>query len=79
MKQHLEIKHFYGTSDEAVTNQVWISLIAFCLLALVKLETKVEHRLLHLARWLTMLLWQPCRTWILRLKKKPNRTKESFA
>ncbi|KQN98979.1 hypothetical protein ASF12_19540 [Paenibacillus sp. Leaf72] len=56
MKQHLQIKHFYGTSEHAVTNQIWITLIAFCLLVLVKLETKVKHSLLQLTRWLTKLL-----------------------
>jgi len=74
MKQHLQIKHLYGTSEEAVTNQVWIALIAFCLLTLVKLETRVEHSLLQLTRWLTKLLWQPCSQWIMQLKKKPSRT-----
>jgi IS4 transposase len=29
MKQHLRIKRFYGTSDQAVQNQIWIALIAF--------------------------------------------------
>ncbi|MFD0717715.1 IS4 family transposase [Paenibacillus sp. GCM10027626] len=74
MKQHLQIKHLYGTSERAVCNQVWISLIAFCLLALVKLETKVEHSLLQLTRWLTKLLWQPSGRWMKQLKKKPSRT-----
>lgn len=74
MKQHLQIKHFYGTSEQAVMNQIWIALIAFCLLALVRLETKVKHSLLQLSRWLTKLLWQPCGQWIWQLKKKPSRT-----
>lgn len=74
MKQHLQIKHLYGTSEQAVTNQIWIALIAFCLLVLVKLETKVKHSLLQLTRWLTNLLWQPCGRWIRQLKKKPSRT-----
>lgn len=74
MKQHLQIKHLYGTSDHAVHNQIWIALIAFCLLALVKLETKTRHSLLQLTRWLTKLLWQPCSHWVMQLKKKPSRT-----
>jgi hypothetical protein len=73
MKQHLQIKHLYGTSEHAVYNQIWISLIAFCLLALVKLDMKVNHSLLQLTRWLTKLLWQPCNQWIMRLKRKPSR------
>lgn len=49
MKQHLRIKHFHGQSERAVHNQIWIALIAFCLLLLVKLETKVDHSLLQLS------------------------------
>lgn len=36
MKQHIKIKSFYGTSENAVMNQVWMALIAYCLLTLVK-------------------------------------------
>ncbi|MGG2198117.1 MULTISPECIES: IS4 family transposase [Paenibacillus] len=36
MKQHVRIKSFYGTSEKAVMNQVWIALIAFCLLVMIK-------------------------------------------
>lgn len=56
MKQHLQIKHLYGTSEHLVYSQVWIALIAFYLLVLVKLETKVGHSLSQLTRWLTKLL-----------------------
>ena len=73
MKQHLRIKHFHGQSDRAVHNQIWIALIAFCLLLLVKLETKVDHSLLQLSRWLTKLLWQPYAQWLKRMKQKPSR------
>ncbi|NIK78357.1 IS4 transposase [Paenibacillus castaneae] len=73
MKQHLRIKHFHGQSDRAVHNQIWIALIAFCLLFLVKLEAKVDHSLLQLSRWLTKLLWQPYTQWLERMKQKPSR------
>ncbi|QKS45216.1 IS4 family transposase [Paenibacillus cellulosilyticus] len=73
MKQHLRIKHFHGQSDRAVYNQIWIALIAFCLLLLVKLETKVNHSLLQLSRWLTKLMWQPYAEWLQRMKQKPSR------
>lgn len=32
MKQHVKIKWFYGTSENAVWNQVYLALIAYCLL-----------------------------------------------
>ncbi|MDQ8738388.1 IS4 family transposase [Paenibacillus sp. LHD-38] len=74
MKQHLQIKWFYGTSERAVHNQVWIALIAFCLLALIKLNIKAGHSLLQLSRWLKTLLWRPYSEWIERIKRQPSRT-----
>lgn len=74
MKQHLRIKHFHGQSDRAVHNQIWIALIAFCLVLLVKLETRVNHSLLQLTRWLTKFLWLPYAEWLIRMKQKPSRT-----
>lgn len=42
MKQHLRVKQFYGTSDQSVYNQLWIALIAFCLLVLIKQESDIQ-------------------------------------
>jgi IS4 transposase len=39
LKQHVRIKQFYGMSETAVQNQIYIALIMFCLLVLVQLET----------------------------------------
>ena len=36
MKQHLRIKEFYGTSENAVKIQLYTALTAYCLVALVK-------------------------------------------
>ncbi len=73
MKQHLRLKRFYGTSEEAVQNQVWIALIAFCLLALTKREVEATHSLLQLSRWLKALLWKPYAQWLNRIKRLPSR------
>ena len=35
LKQHLKIKHFYGTSLNAVKIQVYVAIITFCLVAIV--------------------------------------------
>src|SRR5699024_4521880 len=40
LKQHVNIQHFYGTSENAVLNQIYIALIAYCLHVLIQLETK---------------------------------------
>lgn len=73
MKQHVRIKSFYGTSEQAVMNQVWIALIAFCLLVLVKMETGTKHSLLELYRWLKTLLWDSAEAWLQRIHRKPTR------
>jgi IS4 transposase len=38
IKQHLRIKSFYGTSDNAVRIQVWIAISTYVLVAIVKKE-----------------------------------------
>jgi len=42
IKQHLRIKHFYGTSDNAVKTQIWISICVYGLVAIVKKATGVR-------------------------------------
>jgi hypothetical protein len=74
MKQHVKIKNFYGTSDNAVRNQVFLALIAYCLLLLVKLEKNSQHSLLQISRWLKVFLWQTFEQWIGRMDYQSNRT-----
>ena len=42
LKQHLKIKHFYGTSLNAVKIQVHVAIITFCLVAIVQHDMKLE-------------------------------------
>jgi hypothetical protein len=74
MKQHVRIKTFYGTSEQAVMNQIWIALIAFCLLVLLKMETGTKRSLLELYRWLKVLLWDSAKKWLDRIHYKPVRS-----
>ncbi|NHN35661.1 IS4 family transposase [Paenibacillus agricola] len=74
MKQHVRIKTFYGTSERAVMNQVWMALIAFCLLVLMKMETGTKSSLLELCRWLKVLLWKSEADWLARIHYKPLRS-----
>ena len=41
IKQHLHIKSFYGTSENAIYLQIWIAICTYLLLAYAK---KVMHR-----------------------------------
>ena len=43
IKQHLKIKAFWGTSENAVRIQVYSAIIAYCLVAIVGSYLKVEH------------------------------------
>lgn len=42
MKQHLRIKEFYGTSENAVQIQIYAALSAYCLVAIVEHEMQLE-------------------------------------
>lgn len=70
LKQHVRIKTFYGMSEEAVQNQIFAALIAYCLLVLVQLETEAKQSLLQLNRWLKGLLWDPAYKWFHRIQWK---------
>jgi IS4 transposase len=59
LKQHVRIKTFYGMSETAVHNQIYIALITYCLLVLIQLETSAKQSLLQLKRWLQVMLWKP--------------------
>ena len=45
IKQHLRIKAFYGTSDNAVRTQVWTAISIYVLVASVRKQLKVETSL----------------------------------
>jgi len=42
IKQHLRIKTFFGTSENAVKTQVWISISVYVLVAIIKKEPRLE-------------------------------------
>lgn len=42
IKQHLRIKAFYGTSENAVKTQIWIAISVYVLIALVKKKLDLE-------------------------------------
>jgi len=42
IKQHLRIKAFYGNSENAVKTQIWIAVITYLLVAIIKKVLKIE-------------------------------------
>lgn len=45
IKQHLRIKKFYGTSENAVKTQVWAAVSVYVLVAIIKKRLKLDHSL----------------------------------
>lgn len=51
MKSHLKIKHFYGTSFNAVKTQIYVAIITFCLVSIIKYDMKLDlttYEILHI-------------------------------
>ena len=51
MKSHLKIKHFYGTSFNAVKTQIYVAIITFCLVVIIKYDMKLyltTYEILHI-------------------------------
>ena len=45
IKQHLRIKAFYGTSENAVKTQIWIAVSVYVLIAIIKKQLKLQMSL----------------------------------
>ena len=54
IKQHLCIKHFYGTSDNAVKTQIWISVCVYVLVAIVKKQLQLPRSLYSILQVLSV-------------------------
>lgn len=58
IKQHLRIKAFYGTSDNAVKTQVWIAISVYVLVAIVKKELRTQRSLSDILQILSLTLFE---------------------
>ena len=58
VKQNLRIKHFFGTSDNAVKTQVWIAICVYVLVAIVRKELKLELSLSQILQVLSVNVFE---------------------
>jgi transposase len=58
IKQHLRIKQFYGTSENAVKTQIWIAVSVYVLVAIVKKRLDLEAPLYTLLQILSITLFE---------------------
>jgi len=58
IKQHLRIKAFYGTSENAVKAQIWIAVSVYVLVAIVKKRLKLDVELYTILQILSLTLFE---------------------
>jgi hypothetical protein len=58
IKQHLRIKHFLGTSENAVKTQIWCAVATYVLIAIVKKELKLPASLYTLLQILSVSVFE---------------------
>ena len=58
IKQHLRIKNFYGTSENAVKTQVWIAISTYVLVAIMKKRLKIDLSLYTILQILSISLFE---------------------
>jgi hypothetical protein len=58
IKQHLRIKRFYGTSENAVRTQIWIAISVYVLVAIIKKQLKLDVTLHTLLQILSLTLFE---------------------
>jgi len=58
IKQHLRIKAFYGTSENAVKTQIWIAISVYVWVAIVKKQLNLEHSLYTILQVLSVTLFE---------------------
>lgn len=58
IKQHLRIKRFYGTSENAVKTQLWIAVSVYVLVAIVKKRLGLHASLYTLLQILSLTLFE---------------------
>ena len=75
IKQHLKIKTFLGTSQNAVMSQIWIALIYFVILAYIKAKTKLKQSLFILSKVFAQALFERIHI-IALLGTHPNQVKK---
>lgn len=58
IKQHLRIKAFYGTTENAVKTQIWIAISVYVLVAIVKRQLKLSLSLYTTLQVLSVTLFE---------------------
>lgn len=79
IKQHLRIKAFYGTSENAVKTQIWIAVSVYVLVAIVRKRLRLEVSLYTLLQVLSVTVFEkmPIQSAILATPDRFNGAEDS--
>jgi len=58
IKQHLRIKTFFGTSENAVKSQIWIAVSVYVLIAIIKKRLQLDANLYTILQILSLTLFE---------------------
>jgi hypothetical protein len=58
IKQHLRIKAFLGTSENAVKTQIWIAICTYVLIAIIKKRLHLPHSLYEILQILSLTMFE---------------------
>ena len=77
IKQHLRIKTFYGTSENAVRTQIWIAVCVYVLIAILKKELKLPQSLHSILQVLSVTAFEKVPIYELLTRDARNTLPES--
>jgi IS4 transposase len=58
IKQHLHIRTFFGTSENALKTQIWIAISVYVLIAIIKKQLKIKAELYTILQVLSLTLFE---------------------
>ena len=58
IKQHLRIKKFYGNSANAVKTQIWVAMIVYLLVAILKKQFGLDASLYRILQILSVTVFE---------------------
>jgi hypothetical protein len=58
IKQHLRVKAFYGTTENALKTQIWIAISIYVLVAIVKKRLNLDHSLYTILQILSVSIFE---------------------
>ena len=75
IKQHLKIKHFLGTSENAVKTQIWIAVSVYLLVAILKKRLDLEASLYTILQILSVTVFE--KTPLFQILTDPENTPQT--